>query len=129
MKKLIVALVALIFLMFSFGGAMAKNNKSRSDNQGQRYRQEQQRDNRGVKSKQRHQRNYRDDGYRYRYKGHRRHNPRHSYRGHWRSWRQWDNHRHYNHNSYEKGRYYREGGSLYFEFETDEGRFVFSIGR
>jgi hypothetical protein len=67
-------------------------------------------------------------GYRFNHYDHRNYHPR-NYRGHWRSWHEWDDHYRNHRNWYRDGRYYRENGFLYFEFENDGQRFCFSIGR
>jgi hypothetical protein len=78
------------------------------------------------------QRGYRERPYdrrhyeQYQYK---RHN--YAYRGHWRSWKEWDRYAREHPNIYQHGRYYREGGHLMFrvcEPGTDNC-FFFSIGR
>ena len=71
---------------------------------------------------------YYGQGYRYKYFGHRPYHPK-NYRGHWMSWREWHDHYDHHRNWYRGGRYYHEGNQLYFEFENEDGRFVFSIGR
>jgi hypothetical protein len=63
---------------------------------------------------------------RYEYRGH-----RYAYRGHWRSWDDWDRYARQRPYLYKYGRYYREGGHLMFRF-WDPGTsnyFFFSIGR
>jgi hypothetical protein len=72
--------------------------------------------------------NHYGQGFRYQYHGQRHWRPRH-YRGHWRSWQEWNSHRSYSPHIYNRGHYYRHGGNLYFEFRTGDGTFVFSIGR
>lgn len=67
-------------------------------------------------------------GYRHKYYGHRHYHPRH-YHGHWRSWRAWEDYHHHHRREIKRKRYYKQDNSLYVEIETDEGRFVFSIGR
>ena len=117
MKKLLI-LVLAIFLSLSFTMPVSadRRGKQKRNSQGT-YQKQERRPNNHYRS-----------GYRYRHHGHRRYHPNH-YRGHWRSWNQWDRHRRHNHQNYRHGRYYRKNNNLYFEFETDEGRFVFSIGR
>jgi len=94
-------------------GQKDKRNKNRQKNE---YRQNQ----RPPK--------YHGQGYRYNHHGRRHYHPK-NYRGHWRSWREWNDHRRHNRRPYKEGRYYRQNGSLYFEFENEDGRFVFSIGQ
>jgi hypothetical protein len=67
-------------------------------------------------------------GYRFNHYGHRNYHPR-NYRGHWNSWYAWDDHYRHHRNWYHNGRYFREGGFLYFEFDNDDGHFCFSIGK
>ena len=61
----------------------------------------------------------------YEYKGH-----LYDYRGHWRSWEQWDRYRREHPDAYEHGYYYREKAHLMFRFcEPGTGNcFFFSIG-
>lgn len=61
----------------------------------------------------------------YDYKGH-----LYGYRGHWRSWEQWDRYRREHPDVYEQGHYYREKAHLMFRFcEPGTGNcFFFSIG-
>jgi len=98
-------------------------------NAGQKQRQKQ---NKQQQKQQRYQKNkqprYYGQGYRYNHHGTRDYRPKH-YRGHWRSWNEWESHRKYNRQPYRNGRYYRENNNLYFEFENEDGRFVFSIGK
>jgi len=122
MKKYLVWLLVLIFT-FSFSGIASAGKKDKGRKQGKNYERQyknERRDKRAPK--------YYGQGYRYNHHGRRHYRPNH-YRGHWRSWRQFDDHRRHNHRDYRKGRYYRQNGSLYFEFENEDGRFVFSIGR
>jgi hypothetical protein len=60
------------------------------------------------------------------YKGH-----EYAYRGHWKSWNDWDRYAKEHPDLYKHGRYYREGGHLMFRFnEPGTGNsFFFSIGR
>lgn len=59
------------------------------------------------------------------YKGH-----RYVYKGHWRSWDQWDRYARRHPEIYKHGRYYRESGHLMFRFCTLDGGYIFfSIGR
>jgi len=123
MKKLVILLVVLITLAFTVPvTAKDKRNKGPQRDRG-RYEQ----NDRGHGSM------HRGDGYRYKYYGHRQHHDqgrhRGNYRGHWRSWDSWKDHHRDHRRDYREGRYYRENGQLYFEFENDDGRFVFSIGR
>jgi len=125
MKKyliwLLVLLVSISFSTVSFAGKRGggpKKNDEYYRKDGNLYKK-----NRTQKSPQ-----YYGHGYRHRYYGKRHYHPRH-YRGHWRSWRAWEDYRRHHHREYRRGHYYRKNNQLYFEFETDEGRFVFSIGR
>ena len=120
MKKIIIYFIIAVFMFsgISFAGQKGKRDQGRKQ-QNQHYKQ---------KNKHRQPRHY-GEGYRYQYHGKRKHHPRH-YRGHWRSWRAWEDYHRHNRHRYKSHRYYRDkGGSLYFEFETEEGRFAFSIGR
>lgn len=62
----------------------------------------------------------------YKYKGN-----QYEYRGHWRSWEQWDRYAKARPDIYKNGNYYREGAHLMFRFcEPGTGNFLFfSIGR
>ena len=62
----------------------------------------------------------------YAYKGH-----RYSYRGHWRSWDEWDRYQRQHPDIRKHGRYYRESGHLMFRFSDPRtgNSFFFSIGR
>ena len=61
----------------------------------------------------------------YDYKGH-----RYGYRGHWRSWDQWDRYAKAHPDISRHGTYYRENTHLMFRFcEPGTGCFFFSIGR
>lgn len=53
------------------------------------------------------------------------------YRGHWRSWNDWDHYRRSSPHRFRYGRYYWEGEHLMFRFcDPDNGNcFFFSIGR
>jgi hypothetical protein len=77
---------------------------------------------RGYRERTYNQRHYN----RYEYNGH-----RYAYRGHWRSWDDWDKYARQRPYLYKHGGYYREGGHLMFRF-WDPGTnnyFFFSIGR
>ncbi len=60
------------------------------------------------------------------YRGH-----TYTYRGHWRSWNDWDDYARRHPERYRHGRYYREDGHLMFRYcDPDTGGcFFFSIGR
>ena len=62
----------------------------------------------------------------YDYRGH-----RYAYRGHWRSWQQWNDYKKKHPNLYRHGTYYRENAHLMFRFcdPGTGGCFFFSIGR
>ena len=117
MRK-IIGLILALFLTLSFSMPLnaGQQNKRNKPQQREKYQQNQ----RPPK--------YYGQGYRYNHYDQRHYRPNH-YRGHWRSWREWDDHRRHNSHSYKNGRYYRENNNLYFEFETEDGRFVFSIGK
>jgi len=146
MKKLLVYLVALIFV-FSSGILYAGENDHRKGNNYKKNEVSQKYDHRNNYSQHRtdtrndshryrgedynnrkyHPQNYR--GYRSQYSGNRNHHPQ-NYRGHWNSWNEWDTYYRNNRNQYRNGRYYKDSqGSLYFAFDTGEGSFAFSIGR
>ena len=121
MKKWFIGFLILIFtLSFSMVASAGQRDKGRKKQPQKRERQ--------YKDDHRHQPRYYGQGYRYNHHGRRHYKPK-QYRGHWRSWREWNDHRRHNNRPYREGRYYRQNGSLYFEFETEDGRFVFSIGR
>lgn len=65
------------------------------------------------------------------YRYHDYHGHRYTYRGHWRSWNQWDRYARRHPEIYRHGRYYREGGHLMFRFcDPLTGNCIFfSIGR
>ena len=113
-----------MFTGISFAGQRDKNKRRHNDGYALKYKGDNHRGNYRRNNGDRHYKN----GYRYKYRGHRKYQPKH-YRGHWNSWKSWDDHYRYNRNLYRHGRYYRNNGSLYFGFETDEGFFGFSIGR
>lgn len=122
MKKLLIGFLVLIFtLSFTMVTSAGQRDKDRKQQPQQRERQYKNDDRR------QHPRYY-GQGYRYHHHDRRNYRPNH-YRGHWRSWREWNDHRRHNHNWYRNGKYYRENNKLYFEFENEDGRFVFSIGR
>ena len=54
-----------------------------------------------------------------------------TYRGHWRSWKDWDDYARRYPERYQHGRYYREDGHLMFRYCDPDGGgcFFFSIGR
>jgi hypothetical protein len=116
MKKLIILITILITLAFSMPAVAGKDKRNKRYKKNNKQYEQQY--NRGGD---RH-------GYRYKHHGQRRHHPK-QYRGHWRSWDSWREHRHNNNNMYREGRYYKRNNQLYFEFENGDGRFVFSIGR
>ncbi len=112
MKKLVIFIVVLITLCWTVP-VIAKDKRNRVPKRDNRYEQ---RDH--------------HDGYRYRYYGgKRKQRHRGHYRGHWRSYNHFEKHRMYRHRDYRRGRYYKRDNQLYFEFENEDGRFVFSIGR
>ncbi len=65
------------------------------------------------------------------YKHHKHHDHQYTYRGHWRSWREWDDYARHHPRMYKYGRYYRDEGHLMFRIcDPDSGGcFFFSIGR
>ncbi len=126
MKKVVIYLVALMFLFtgMSFAG---QNDRRKNDQKG--YYQEQQDVQRYHKKHKKHRKDRHEyRGYRDKYYGQRHHPPK-RYRGHWRSWDQFDRYRRDHRSEYRHGRYYQNNGHLYFRFQTDEGTFSFSIGR
>jgi hypothetical protein len=77
-------------------------------------------------------RGYREHPYGHRHYGeYRSGGHRFIYRGHWRSWDDWDRYRRAHPRIYKYGRYYREGGHLLFRFCEPgiNNCFFFSIGR
>lgn len=78
-------------------------------------------------------RGYKEHPYdRGRHYGHYKHNRReYEYRGHWRSWDDWDRYARKHPRIYEHGHYYRENAHLMFRFcdPGGGGCFFFSIGR
>ena len=107
-------LAIFLSLSFSITADAGQKRDKRDKRQKQGYYQKQPR--------------YYGQGYRYKHHDRRHYRPKH-YRGHWRSWREWEDHRRHNNRNYRKGRYYRHNNSLYFEFENEDGRFSFSIGK
>ena len=116
MKKLVVGLFIILFSLAFTLPATADRKKHGNDKRGNRV--------------EKHYKQPRGHayGYRHKYHGHRHYHPRH-YHGHWRSWRSWEDYHHHHRHDIKRKRYYRKDNSLYVEIETDEGRFVFSIGR
>jgi len=128
MKKLIICLIVFLFTLSSGISIAGQGNKQRG-NHDQEQRQVQKYKKQHPQKYQRDRGHHYGHGYRDRYYGHRPQPPKH-YRGHWRSWDDWDRYYRSHRHEYRHPRYYRDSrGSLYFEFETDEGRFAFSIGR
>lgn len=128
MKKVLIYCITLVFLLTGLGFAGQKGNQG---NQKQKYDNRYENDQRDVhryKQKYSKKDNHKYKGYRDRYYDHRKYHPNH-YKGHWRSWNDWERYHKEHRRSYKQQRYYRNNDQLYFEFETDEGRFVFSIGR
>ena len=122
-KKIIISIVVVLF-MFTGISFADQNNQYMGHKQ---WKAQQKQKRREYRNKERGLDHY-GQGYRYQYHGHRHWRPRH-YRGHWRSWQEWNSHRSYSPHVYRHGHYYRHGGSLYFQFATPDGTFVFSIGR
>jgi hypothetical protein len=111
-------LIMMFFLLISLSLIVPVNAaQSRRQQQSKQYQKQQQ-------YQKYNQPRYHDRGYNHRYYGHRNYHPR-NYRGHWRSWNDWDNHYRHNRNLYRHGRYYRKDGCLYFEFQNQDGRFIF----
>ena len=128
MKKLIIYCVIAIF---TFGGLAIAGQKHHRRHDQYTYEQEE----RAVRQWKKNHPEYRHPsryhkwkGYKDRYRGHRRYHPEH-YRGHWESWNNWEDYYRQHRHKYRNHRYFRNDGSLYFQFQTDEGTFVFSIGR
>ena len=117
MKKIIIYLIAAVFMFVGISFADGGDKQGRF---GQKYVAPRL----GDKPPQ-----YHGQGYRYQYYEPRQNPPQH-YRGHWRSWQEWEDYHKHNRHMYQSERYYRDSqGRLYFEFETKQGRFAFSIGR
>jgi hypothetical protein len=120
MKKILVYLMVAVFL--STGVSFADRGKGKDYRQERVYKKV-------YKKKVIHEHHYYHDyrGYAPKYRGYRYYNPR-NYRGHWKSWQAWERYKR-SKRHYRDGRYYRSNGQLYFEFQTDDGAFAFSIGR
>ena len=114
MKRLLLVLCCLSFTMAFANPALADRDRGHD------------RDYRGHHG-------YRDRPYdrhrHYDHKKYRKHE--YAYRGHWRSWADWDNYRRAYPRIYQHGHYYYEGAHLMFRFcDPDSGScFFFSIGR
>ena len=127
-KKIIISIVVVLFMLTGVSFADQHINRDRNQYMGHKeWKAQQKQKRRDYRNKERGLDHY-GQGYRYQHRGHRQHRPNH-YRGHWRSWREWDSHRRHNRHMYNRGHYYRHGGSLYFQFNTPDGTFAFSIGR
>lgn len=154
-SKLVVAaatvlLVGLFMLATPQSDAQQGSKGKGKQKQGQNQRQNQnkqgqnQRQNQNKQNPQAHH-SYQDrsdydkyHGYRERPYDNRRHygnfdysGHRYDYRGHWRSWDQWDRYAKAHPNIYKHGRYYRENSHLMFRFcdPGGGGCFFFSIGK
>jgi len=132
MKKIVIYCLVAIFMFSGIAIAGQKHHKGHD-----RYTYEQ--EERAVREWKKNHPEFKHDrkhpsryhkwkGYKDRYRGHRKHHPEH-YRGHWESWNEWEHYYKQHRNEFRWHRYYREDGSLYFRFNTDNGTFVFSIGR
>ena len=126
MKKLLVYFMIFLFTITSGVAIAGQGNRGKYD-RGTQFERDQ-RDAREYRKQHPRKDHHQWRGYRDRYHGHRQYHPKH-YRGHWQSWHDWERYYHKHRHEYKHHRYYRQGGSLYFEFETEEGRFAFSIGR
>lgn len=125
MKKLLIYLIIVLFTISS--GAVIAGPKRKGDRGPTAFERDQQAAHE-YRRQHPQQNRHHGHGYQKRYNGHREYHPR-GYRGHWRSWDDWHHYYESHRHEYRNHRYYRHNGSLYFEFETDEGRFAFSIGR
>jgi hypothetical protein len=67
-------------------------------------------------------------GYQPKYNGIRTHHPE-NYSGHWQSWDEWEKYYKENRSKFNGHKYYRNDGSLYVRYQTEDGTYVFSIGR
>ena len=127
MKKIIIILLSLAFLFVTANLAISKN---KNYNYNRDYYKEcpnnYQHGNQHYKNSwhpRHHSHNYRDRYYSGR---------RHHYKGHYRSWEQWERFKRRHPNRYRRGRYYYENNvHLMFKFcDPDTGGcFFFSIGR
>ena len=135
MKRMIIAVLSVFFLMATVTPVISKNYNRDTHNR---------RNDKGhFDNTRRHNDNKRPDyqthrGYRehpydrnrsyghYDYKGH-----QYDYHGHWRSWEQWDNYARKHPTLYKHGTYYHENTHLMFRFcdPGTGGCFFFSIGR
>lgn len=130
MKKLIISIVILIFSLTLIptvdAGQRDKGNKKGNRD---RYQERSYKDPHGGRYQ--HRRYKKNRGHHY---GHYKKGPfgRHyekNYRGHWRSWRHWDDHYSKNRHRYPKGGYYHDNyGFLMFKFCDQGACFSFSIG-
>ncbi len=123
-KKIIISMTIVLFMFVGVSPGISFADQHMSHKQ---WKAQQKQTHRDYRNRQRGLNHY-GQGYRYQYRGHRQHRPKH-YRGHWRSWQEWNSHRSHNPHVYKRGHYYRHGGSLYFQFNTPDGIFAFSIGR
>ena len=135
MKRMIIAAFIVFFLMATAMPVISKNynrdTHSRRNDKGHLDNPRGHNDNKRPDYQ--NHRGYREHPYdshrnygRYDYKGH-----RYDYRGHWRSWEQWDNYARKHPDIYKRGIYYHESAHLMFRF-CDPGTgscFFFSIGR
>ena len=154
MKKIMLVIVALLFSLAMTLPSVASDKKGRNRD----YRQSDQ--DRGIQMVRKGDRgrgHYRDYDYydrsrdryyeyrnpKYRPQGYRRQpydryydhpywhrKHEYHYEGHWNSWNDWERYRRRQPDRFHHGRYYREGGHLFFRFCEPMGVcFFFSIGR
>lgn len=124
MKRIIIVLVSLIFLIATASPAICKNQRNRNT-QNRNYKE---------RPDNRHQQNNRwNPKHRsHKYKNHYDNGRRHSYKGHYRSWDDWNRYSRRNPYMQKHGTYYYENNvHLMFKFcDPDTGGcFFFSIGR
>ena len=136
MKRTIIIITLSFFFLLTTAMPVISKDDSRDVRGRSRYKE------RTINSD-RHDNNHRPEYYRYRgyserpydkdrlymnydYRGH-----RYAYRGHWRSWKQWDRYARKHPRIYKHGRYYRQNSHLMFRFcEPSTGNCIFfSIGR
>ena len=146
MKKtaVITLAAALVFLFAGISMADSRKNESGKGAPGKQGFGHEDRDRRGGHTYRGHddnrgRRDYREyRGYRERpydrgrhYRHYRRDGHRYDYRGHWRSWDEWDRYARKHPHVYNYGHYYRDNAHLMFRFcePGNDDCFFFSIGR
>ena len=116
MKRITIIILSFIFITASLSPAIAKNGRNNKHyNTDNHY-------TRGY-----HYRPHDNRHYDNRYHRGRKHN----YRGHWRSWNEWESYYRHHPEMHRHGNYFHDGPHLMFQF-CDSGTdscFFFSIGR